>query len=253
MSRQFFETQGVGEVTTDEALALNPELDVPSFAANYGSRKRIHIPNLLTASSAARLHRCLEQETEYTLAIMTEQGAQYAKPAALAHPELMRQVQAGAYARAQDGKFSFLYDTHIVTQTGDPYPAADHYLRRVTDFIEGPAFLDFCRGVTGLQDIAFADAQATRYRPGHFLTQHNDNVPEQKRLAAYVLNFTPVWRPDWGGALLFLDRGGHVEQGFTPAFNALNIFTVPQSHIVSHVAPFAAGPRLSITGWLRTC
>ena len=239
-------------MTMDEAPTLNPNLDVAGLAAGYVAQQRIHIANLLTPSSATRLHRCLEQEAEYTLAIMTEQGAQYAKPAALAQPELMRQVQAGAYARAQNGKFSFLYDTHVVTQTGDPYPAADHYLRKVTDFLEGPAFLDLCRAVTGLQNIAFADAQVTRYRPGHFLTQHDDNVPEQKRLAAYVLNFTPVWRPDWGGELLFLGRDGHVAQGFTPAFNALNIFTVPQSHIVTLVAPFAAGPRLSITGWLRS-
>jgi Rps23 Pro-64 3,4-dihydroxylase Tpa1-like proline 4-hydroxylase len=237
---------------SDIAPVLNPGLDADALSKDFARQGRLHIRNLLTSDSASRLHRCLEQETDYSVAIMTEQGAQYAKPAALAQPDLMRQVQIGAYNRAHDGQFSFLYDVHIVTQTGAAYPAANHYLRAVTDFLEGEAFLGLCRAVTGLDGIAFADAQATRYRPGHFLTQHDDNVPEQKRLAAYVLNLTPRWRPEWGGLLLFLDGEGHVDQGFTPAFNALNIFTVPQRHIVTQVAPFAGGPRLSITGWLRS-
>ncbi len=53
-----------------------------------------------------------------------------------------------------------------------------------------------------------------------------------KRIAAYVLNMTPQWRPDWGGALLFSDRPGHISEGYLPAFNALNLFSVPQEHLV---------------------
>ena len=235
----------------DDAPTLNPDLDVAALAAAYAGEQRLHIPGLLTEASARRLHRCLEREISYTLAIMTAQGAQYAKPEALARPELMRQVQAGAYARAQDGLFSFLYDWHNLTQTGDPYPQAGHYLRQMTDFLEGEAFLDFCRKVTGLAAIAFADAQATRYLPGHFLRRHDARGPEHKRLAAYVINLTPGWRAEWGGQLQFLEPGGPALRSFSPVFNALNIFAVPQSHFVSPVAPYAGGPRLSITGWLR--
>ena len=56
---------------------------------------------------------------------------------------------------------------------------------------------------------------------------------------------------DIGGLLLFDGEDGHIERGFTPSFNALNLFTVPQPHSVSRVAPFAANRRYSITGWLR--
>ena len=70
------------------------------------------------------------------------------------------------------------------------------------------------------------------------------------RLVAYVLNFTPVWNPDWGGMLLFTDERGHVEEGYVPVWNALNLMKVPQTHAVSLVAPFAGGLRYSITGWL---
>ena len=74
---------------------------------------------------------------------------------------------------------------------------------------------------------------------------------EQEVKAAYVLNFTPRWSPDWGGILNFIDRDGHVAEGYTPAFNALNVFRVPQLHSVSCVSPYAQAGRYSITGWLR--
>jgi SM-20-related protein len=111
--------------------------------------------------------------------------------------------------------------------------------------------VDFLRVVTGKKGIDFADAQATAYGPGHFLTAHDDEVAGKQRHAAYVFNLTPVWRVDWGGLLLFHGADGHVSRGFTPSFNALNIFAVPQPHSVSMVAPFAANRRYSVTGWLR--
>ena len=92
---------------------------------------------------------------------------------------------------------------------------------------------------------------ATAYGPGHFLTAHDDEVAGKKRHAAYVYNLTPTWRIDWGGLLLFHGADGHVARGFTPSFNALNLFAVPQPHSVSMVAPFAANRRYSVTGWLR--
>jgi Rps23 Pro-64 3,4-dihydroxylase Tpa1-like proline 4-hydroxylase len=71
------------------------------------------------------------------------------------------------------------------------------------------------------------------------------------RRAAYVLNLTPEWRPDWGGLLQFYDAMGNVSRAFTPGFNVLNIFRVPQPHSVSWVTPLAAAPRYAVTGWLR--
>jgi Rps23 Pro-64 3,4-dihydroxylase Tpa1-like proline 4-hydroxylase len=105
--------------------------------------------------------------------------------------------------------------------------------------------------VTGDERIAYVDAQATRYRPGHFLTEHTDDVAGKQRLYAYVLNLTPAWRIDWGGLLLFHAPDGHVAEAYCPRFNALNVFAVPQAHSVSVVAPFAPAHRLSVTGWLR--
>jgi len=94
------------------------------------------------------------------------------------------------------------------------------------------------------------DAQATLYRPGDFLTVHDDSIGGHKRLAAYVLNLTPIWRADWGGVLQFLGTDGHVEEGYVPCFNALNVFRVPTQHLVSQVALYGSS-RYSITGWFH--
>ena len=41
-------------------------------------------------------------------------------------------------------------------------------------------------------------------------------------------------------------------EAYTPAMDALNLFRVPQPHLVTEVASFAPSARLSITGWIRS-
>ena len=120
------------------------------------------------------------------------------------------------------------------------------------EFLNGSEFLDTIRAVTGDAQIAFADAQATRFDPGHFLTCHDDAIAGKNRRVAFVLSLSPSWRPDWGGALQFFDPAGNVEEAFTPTYNALSLFGVPMDHSVGVVAPFAGAPRYSISGWLRS-
>jgi hypothetical protein len=101
------------------------------------------------------------------------------------------------------------------------------------------------------ESLLKVNAQATLYRPGHFLSLHDDSAhPEQHRRVAYVLYMTRGWRADWGGQLQFLDAQGDVEEVWMPRFNSLGLFLVPTPHVVSYVAPFATQPRHAITGWL---
>ena len=122
------------------------------------------------------------------------------------------------------------------------------------DYILGFIFYKFLSEteVARLKARDFADAQASRYRPGHILTAHNDLSVGKNRLYAYVLNLTREWRADWGGTLVFYGEDGHVEQGWVPSFNALNLFAVPMGHAVTQVGAHAATDRLSIVGWLRS-
>ena len=96
------------------------------------------------------------------------------------------------------------------------------------------------------------NAQATRYRAGHFLKLHDDFNAEEGRLYAYVINLTREWKADWGGLLQFLDAEGRVIDTLMPRWNSLSIFRVPAPHVVSLVAPWAEGERLAVTGWMLT-
>lgn len=152
-------------------------------------------------------------------------------------------------ASATDG-FQYLYDNHPIydlTQAGLAAPVWADLLA----FLNGPAFLDLMRQVTGEPRIAMADAQLTRFRPGHFLTAHDDTADGKNRYFAYVLGLTEGWRIDWGGLLAFHDDEGNVAEAFTPRFNTLNLLHVPAPHSVTQVALSAGADRVSVTGWLR--
>jgi Rps23 Pro-64 3,4-dihydroxylase Tpa1-like proline 4-hydroxylase len=166
-------------------------------------------------------------------------------------PEEKAKFLAHVHQPAKLGQFQYLYDNIPVYDAWHRRRGQRALLDEFFEFINGEAFLSLAGAITGAEDIGFADAQATRYRPGHFLTMHDDRVETKDRRAAYVVNLTRLWGPDWGGLTLFMDADGHIEEAFTPRFNALNIFRVPQPHSVSLVAPFAGQNRYAITGWCR--
>lgn len=146
--------------------------------------------------------------------------------------------------------FQYLYDNHPIYDLVEAGQAAPVW-RELLAFVNGPDFLNLMRDVTGEARIALADAQLTRYRAGHFLTEHDDHAEGKNRFFAYVLNLTPVWRIEWGGLLAFHGTDGNVAEAFTPRFNTLNLLKVPTPHSVTQVALSAAADRISVTGWLR--
>jgi Rps23 Pro-64 3,4-dihydroxylase Tpa1-like proline 4-hydroxylase len=235
----------------DADPALNPALDTVSIAQAFARHGRVHIPDVLAAESAARIHRCLEQETEFSIITRKDDGYVRLRAGASLSPQQQAELMNRAYGAARDG-FHYLYDNHPMSNDGEPYPDPSHYLAAITRFLNSAPVLDLARRITGSSAIDFAEAQATRYRPGHFLNLHDDSHGRHKRVAAYVLNMTPRWRADWGGALLFQDRPGHIAEGYLPAFNALNILAVPQPHWVEMIAPYAGAARYAVTGWFRS-
>lgn len=154
------------------------------------------------------------------------------------------------HAGAASG-FQYCFDTYRLSDEVDSGQLTSGPLLGLYRGLNSQPFLDHCRYLAEDDSIEFCDAQVTRYRPGHFLTMHNDDVAGKGRVLAYVLNLTVNWRPDWGGLLLFHGADGSVDGGFTPAFNRLNLFKIPCDHAVSLVAPFAQQPRYAVTGWAR--
>jgi Rps23 Pro-64 3,4-dihydroxylase Tpa1-like proline 4-hydroxylase len=231
---------------TDDVPELSSTLNRADLTDDFRRKGRAHIRDLLTPRSAQRLRRCLVQETKWSVTF--NQGTDFLD-VAYATLEERSQLALSAMRRASS-EFQYVFDNHRLSRDGEPYPDPAHYLARIVEFLNSPHVLSFVRGVTGLDAITWADAQATLYRPGDFLTLHDDRIGGHKRLAAYVLSMTPDWRAEWGGVLQFLDEAGHIDEGYVPAFNALNLFRVPLLHSVSQVAIFG-GMRYSVTGWFH--
>jgi Rps23 Pro-64 3,4-dihydroxylase Tpa1-like proline 4-hydroxylase len=150
--------------------------------------------------------------------------------------------------RLAEREFQFLFYSHSMVDTAKQ--GETDVLTRCVRWMADEEFLSVMRGISGMDDISRVYAQATLYSRGNFLLLHSDETSIERRRLAYVINLTRRWRPDWGGLLQFADDEGNVVDTFFPHFNSLALFTVPQQHFVSYVAPYAQGTRHAITGWL---
>lgn len=233
-------------------MNLNPTLDADALHERYAARGRISIPKILVEEDAKALRKAIEKEPHKNLVFFAN-GKHFDIDAAGwrdLDEEKQRTTQQIIHAEAQKS-FSYCYENIPVYDRWKAGRELGPKLKGAVEFLNSEPFLSFVRKVTGFDDIAFADAQATLYGPGHFLTLHNDAVEGKNRRAAFVLNLTRAWREDWGGYLNFFDEDGHIEGAFMPAFNTLNMFSVPAAHSVGVVSPFAGETRISVTGWLR--
>ena len=229
---------------------LNPNLDLAALAQAYKARNRIQIRDLLQPIPAEDLHKMLAQTTPWKL-VYYDQGnvvALTSDELQALSPQDRAQRIAGVYSNARNN-FGFIYQAFLMAENYAERRFPGHPLHSVLEFINSEPFLNIVRKVSGIDSITSADGQATLYVPGHFLNSHDDKIAGHKRRVAYVLNMSKNWNPDWGGLLQFYDAEKSVDQVFVPRFNSLSLFTVPQDHAVTAVAPYAPAGRFAITGW----
>ncbi|WP_269716276.1 2OG-Fe(II) oxygenase family protein [Caulobacter sp. NIBR2454] len=233
-------------------LRLNPALDWRPFAETYAREGVVQIPNVLTPDAAEAVAQILERATPWRLALSDARGAEEV----LDQPTLARMPRETLAAKVQETvqrateNFAYVYLCYPMISGLLEGKEPDLPIHAVTEWLNSRELLDFGQNVIGRTDITKADAQASFYRAGDFLSLHDDTGQGERR-AAYTLGFTRRWRPDWGGQLLFHDGEGQIERGFTPGFNVLTLFNVPRAHSVAPVAAYAGAPRHSIVGWLR--
>lgn len=230
-------------------LRINSDHAVETFAARFAQEGYVQIPVFLASEDAETVAGLLEpltwnivapDETGETLVISPDVIKKFGEAQ-------VRQFLHGAIRRAAR-TFSFVHMSYALQ---DEYPRAPQApIHRATEFLESRAFLDFGGRVIGAPEVSGVRVQASYYRPGDFLTVHDDSHRKDHRLAAFTLGFTRRWRPDWGGQLLFHDAEGNVTRGLAPSFNVLTLFKVPTAHSVAQVASYAEAKRLSLTGWL---
>jgi Rps23 Pro-64 3,4-dihydroxylase Tpa1-like proline 4-hydroxylase len=234
-------------------FALNPRLDVGMLAERFAASGRLQIAEFLVPESVSRLRSHLEQSKAWRhLLNSRDRSYEFASADWDALPEVERKQVLSAIDESAAYDFQYQYDTIRVDERAQQQAKPNNPLEEFAQFLSSSAVLQVLMRITGSNDLVFADCQATRYRPGDFLTPHNDHLDGMQRKFAYVLSLTPDWLPRWGGLLSFVDQTADVEATITPRFNALSLFAVGQSHYVSQVATYAPIDRISVTGWLRT-
>lgn len=238
---------------TAHSFSLHPSIDPGQLAARYARDRRVQIAPFLSDADADRLAAHLAARADWRRVLNAgERVLEFAASELDALTAEQRERLDGAvHAAARDG-FQYRYDSIRVPDRAADRTALADPLAAFATFLSSTPVLALLEQVTSASGLGFADAQATRYVAGDFLTAHDDDVPGKNRHAAYVLGLTPGWRAEWGGLLLFHGGAGGVAEGYVPGFNTLSLFAVPQAHSVSLVAPFAGRPRLSVTGWLRS-
>ena len=229
---------------------INPDLDRAGLRREYEEAGRVRIYGLLE-DGAMQLYEHFLARTDWIHLINTESGILELDPAAKAalSPAEWAGIEAAAHARVKD-YFQYRYEAvrvNAAEQERIHDPLADF-----ARFMQSAELLGFLRDVTGHDELAFTDGQATAYGPGDFLTGHDDDVAGKGRLAAYVYGLTPYWRLEYGGLLLFHGPHDRTAAGNVPRFNTLDLFRVPQQHSVSFVTPAAPHRRFAVTGWLRS-
>ena len=236
-------------------LQINPGLDRAKLAEQFARTGRVQVPDVLTADSAADVRELLRSGTPWLLTWSAgAEGPHTIRPNELAtmRPEEMSAVERKIIHAALCDEFCYVYSNYPLDiayqQRWNPGSAHEQLLEE----LRGEDFVSLLRDISGHEEIVSADGYATLYGPGNFLSRHDDMGAKWRRVVAYVLNLTFVeWSPEFGGYLTFYDENGDVEQAFRPRFNTLNLFSVPQMHAVTRVAPFAPHARAAISGWAR--
>ncbi len=228
------------------SIELNPLHKLGDYAEQYANDKRLRLFDIFTTKSAGDVAMHIHKDLEYKNAYIENGQGKVISTKELSDlgPQKQQALTKSIYQQASEG-VGFFYSK---SQIHDD-PSNNSLSQQVLQLLNSEDFLKQVRAMTGHDDIVGADAQATRYYPGHFLTRHNDVDANTNRKVAYVLNFTPEWHPDWGGLLQFYHDNGNPKDTWVPIFNSLAIFDVNHAHAVSYVAPFARHPRLAITGW----
>jgi Rps23 Pro-64 3,4-dihydroxylase Tpa1-like proline 4-hydroxylase len=238
---------------SNRPFELGSGVDIQALARSFATSRRIQISNFLASDAATELCGYVEQSDDWRH--LFNSGSRYHEVScnewdALKDSERNKVLKVIAEAAAYD--FQYQYDTIRVAEDPAQRRTSNTMLDRFAQFLSSKDVLRPLMEITGSDDLVFADCQATRYRPGDFLTPHTDELDGMDRKFAYVLSLAPFWLPRWGGLLHFVGADGGVEETFTPRFNTLSLFSVGQSHYVSQIATYAPVARMSLTGWLRT-
>ncbi len=229
---------------------LNSNLDVALLRSQYQEDNRVRIDDFLKTDVAETIEQALKEQLKYDL-IFFSQGKNHVMSSdqmnsldTATQQDLQRELQQ----LAMNGN-GFLYAGYRME--GEKKNNAPKILQELFEFMNGDAVRTLINDITGVDNIDNASGQYTRYTAGQYLTRHTDDIQAEGRLMAYILNFTKLWHPDWGGLLQFFEKSGVPRDAWEPRFNSVSLFDVQHIHSVTYVAPHAVDGRYALTGWFQ--
>jgi len=236
---------------SDHPFSLSGTINQRAATKTFRKTNRVLVPDVLEENCTALLMQQFSAMPDWNLVFRNQRKHYDLSTSGFEDldPREQADIKQSIYSCAQKD-FGYMYKNYPIfdlVQSGNCIELLEQFL----NFLNSSAVLEIIRRISGIKNISYADAQLTRYDPGHFLSSHDDLVEGKNRLAAYVFNLTSQWHPDWGGNLMFYDDKQRVTDVYVPKFNSLALFAVGTQHAVSLVSPFARCPRFAITGWFR--
>jgi len=234
-------------------LSLNKSKNITKLKQSYLNDGYVKLENALSNDTASLIHEKISSQAQWNLVFINNGVHQDSNNLDVegwddVHKNNLTQL---VHKQAENA-FQYFYETIPIYDIYYDKLMPEHFFNDIVKFLNSDAVLSYFREILQAPEITFLDAQITRFKAGHFLNRHNDDVKGKNRVAAFVINLTKDWCIDWGGALHILNNNLAIEKSFVPSFNEINLFKVPVEHLVGYVSPFATGHRLSITGWLRS-
>jgi len=216
--------------------------DAAGYVSRFANKGRIRLEGAISAEDADTVHLALEQKTPWELHLMGKDGRpeiiNRRELAALPEADIQQRLQDAAEL-AQNGLSWLRLGYGLMDRSRDDIALSD-----IASLISSPDFAAFCESLTGLSGLTLTALDAVCYRPGDFFTRHTDLGAR----LGFEWSFTPGWRSDWGGQLLFHSPSGDLEGGIMPRLNDLALYAGDQPRSIASVAPYAGGPRFSIIG-----
>jgi SM-20-related protein len=225
-------------------LEEKSESEMYELKNEFEKNKKLIIPHIFKENEIEKLHRFLTRLLpQYWVCATCVKKDRLELPLTDKRNALRIKMVNEAFGR---NEFSF-YFYRTFNANLLQYSPVEYELR---NYMSSQIFIDFLNKVTNLNLTKLNTLFVSKYTANCFLSTHNDAGNGR---IAFVLHLTKDWKPQYGGHLHFLDETRtKILETFTPTFNSLMIFEVPEegvSHFVSHVTPNVQIPRISITGW----
>jgi len=230
-------------------ITLSKKLDTKKLAKAFKETGRLQIPDFLEPKAAEEVFSALTLKTPWQITYNEGKRAKWLDPkdVEVKIGRRIREMTNMIFESAAKGDFQYVRNARLLKENQTGMRPLEQTLVDAYDFLTGKEILGLIKAVTGAA-VKRADAEAHWYQNDHFQSRGDGRETGGKPLVGFSLNMARDWLAEWGGNTFFYGKGGDIEEVFVPAFNTLEIFSIPASHSIGLVAPFAQKFRVSITG-----